>query len=866
MKRAALLLGLISLVWLVGACSGGSNGGDAGADDLLIELFWAEPATGASPLRVTFTANITGGVAPYYYSWDFTNDGSVDTYVNGEFRRTISVTNNYYYRASDPDVTIYNAVLTVTDSTGDSVTSDPLQVNVLGSSGITLDANNTGATTDNTEWDEISGKVVYVYRSGEPVYFNALPTSGTPPYEYFWDFNADGAVDSTLAEPQYTYTNNTGYTILQTYTLEVTDADGEKVLWTGLFELQPSEESVIPDPSDFAIVLSADPEIDGADGIYIRFDPTGGNLNVPIEPQLDISVTVDQNSGGGTPPFEYYWDFENDGALDSQAQSPSIPYYDAERKILINPYMHDVDVKDFVLRCMVIDSSGRVQSVYVPIEVERWDSLDPIVVDATYGVLDGAAYAGGTPRPYAEVTSRVDPTDVMFEFGISGSTGDYELQFDADGDGNPDQIDLDGDGTLDEMTNDWYTLASGVVSFKVPYLSADYFPTMVTIRGVDTAGNAASTKTFNMPVSLVALEEIEIDAGVLVPRRDHGMAAAWTASGNVLTERQLIIAGGREGTSVLNSVQHISQAYTPPADAGDLEELAATTVTTRSASLNQPRYSSVMWSLNPEAGNGAQIRIHGGANVINGMLLSNELSAGGSGAVPWSVISETRIPGYYKLMNAAGTYVPTQGYFVIAGGLNQPTDEANPVVNRKLLAYDPVFDSYSDMTNMSNGRFDCSVAFANGLIYVIGGREANRGTVATVEIYNPATGGWNTYASNMLEPRSGAVCQVIGGKIYMIGGVQWPDDASDPILSETAEVFNPATGVWSYTLPMPNAIFNTNAHKMASVAAPSPGGVSGGTASTNAIVVFGGEGYEDAEDGSMGEVNRLFEFTYFYEQ
>jgi len=874
-KRAALLLGLISLLWLAGACSGGgSSTNDPEAGPLNIELLWAEPATGASPLRVVFTANITGGVAPYYYSWDFTNDGSVDTYINGEFKRTVSVANNYYFRASDPDVTVYNAVLTVTDSVGTAVTSDPVQVNVLGTQAIDVNPEQTGAWSDETEWDEVAERLIYVYEHGVPVYFRAAPISGTPPYSYHWDFDADGTIDSTLAAPQNIYTNTTGFPQLVRYTLEIIDANDERILWEGYLDLQPEIPDINQDQRPFDIVIMSTPEINPNDGmIHIQYDPLGGGVNVDEEPKLDISVIVNTNGGGGAPPFEYYWDFEDDGSLDSQALSPTIPYYDFERNILINPYLSQEEVKMFNLRCMVIDSAGRIQTEVIPIEVTQYRGLDPILVVPTYGVSENSTFL--EPRvPFAEAqSSRATVTEVMFDFDISGSTGVYEFQFDLDGDGNPDDvagINFDDDTENDDvMVGGWYKMyGNDKLNFAVPYQGVDYFPTEVSIRGVDTAGNAASVVTYQMPVSIVTRTPIPLDDGELDPRRDHQITANWTiemstANGQRIAEREITIAGGRRGTSVLNSVQRLIQTYDPATENGKIEELNFTGASDRSP-MNQERHSSVMWTLNPDTGPGAQIRIHGGENVINGLLQSNESSTGGAGAIPWTVLGEILVPDYFPLKSMAGTYAAGENMYVMAGGLHQPADEDNPVASRRLISYDPVFDAYGHMSNMSAGRYDCGIAYANGMIYVIGGREAGGTSVATMETYNPTTGAWNTFSPQMQEARSGAICQVIDGKVYMIGGAYWPSDEADPIILDTAEVFNPATGVWSYTLPLPNDIYNQNAHKMASVAVPSPGGVNATGGFLNSIVCFGGEGFDDASDTSMGELNRLYEFTYFH--
>ncbi len=68
------------------------------------------PVSGPIPLTVAFTATASGGVAPYNYDWDFTNDGTYDaTNVSSS-----SVQNTNIYSATGS----YTARVLVTDSAG----------------------------------------------------------------------------------------------------------------------------------------------------------------------------------------------------------------------------------------------------------------------------------------------------------------------------------------------------------------------------------------------------------------------------------------------------------------------------------------------------------------------------------------------------------------------------------------------------------------------------------------------------------------------------------------------------------------------------------------------------------------------------
>jgi len=75
--------------------------------------------------------------------------------------------------------------------------------------------------------------------------FTSSVSEGNSPYEYQWDFNNDGEVDSTSANPSYTYTEIGNYTIV----LSVEDSIGN--IGEEYFSIQ---------------VLSADANINGEDG------------------------------------------------------------------------------------------------------------------------------------------------------------------------------------------------------------------------------------------------------------------------------------------------------------------------------------------------------------------------------------------------------------------------------------------------------------------------------------------------------------------------------------------------------------------------------------------------------------------------
>jgi PKD repeat protein len=145
--------------------------------------FSAAPLAGEAPLTVSFTD--TSGGSPTQWAWDFQNDGVVDsTARNPQFTYTVPG--------------IYSVKLTVSNAHG----SD----------------------------DEVKADLVTVATPPPPTAptaaFSAAPLAGTAPLQvqftdassgaptsWAWDFQNDGVVDSTVANPQFTYTAPGTYSV-----------------------------------------------------------------------------------------------------------------------------------------------------------------------------------------------------------------------------------------------------------------------------------------------------------------------------------------------------------------------------------------------------------------------------------------------------------------------------------------------------------------------------------------------------------------------------------------------------------------------------------------------------------------------------
>lgn len=117
--------------------------------------------------------------------------------------------------------------------------------------------------------------------------------------------------------------------------------------------------------------------------------------------------------------------------------------------------------------------------------------------------------------------------------------------------------------------------------------------------------------------------------------------------------------------------------------------------------------------------------------------------------------------------------------------------------------YNPATGKWTLTGNMSVPRVDHdAVLLQNGQVLVAGGYNSGPGYLATAELYNPATGKW-TATGSMTTGRAGFVMKLLAnGQVLAAGG--------DGFLT-SAELYNPATGTWSATSSMSSGIVTNTA-------------------------------------------------------
>ncbi len=130
------------------------------------------------------------------------------------------------------------------------------------------------------------------------------------------------------------------------------------------------------------------------------------------------------------------------------------------------------------------------------------------------------------------------------------------------------------------------------------------------------------------------------------------------------------------------------------------------------------------------------------------------------------------------------------GLIYILGAQNATEAAKNSV-------YDPVNDNWTDLADIPQPITLPMCAAVDGKIYVIGGQLGGTPTrTGLVQVYNPATPGWESGFASMPTPRSDAAVAVVGGLIVVAGGYDEVNDRAE------VEAYDPATDTWITLAPL----------------------------------------------------------------
>ena len=118
--------------------------------------------------------------------------------------------------------------------------------------------------------------------------------------------------------------------------------------------------------------------------------------------------------------------------------------------------------------------------------------------------------------------------------------------------------------------------------------------------------------------------------------------------------------------------------------------------------------------------------------------------------------------------------------------------------------YDPQLDQWTNLPPMSTARDEVAVCALNGLLYACGGYDASYFRLSSVEVFNPALAAWSAVAP-MPAARRSACAAALGGRVYVCGGYPF---------TEMMVSYDPAADVWREE---PSMHYARNDHDVASV-------------------------------------------------
>jgi N-acetylneuraminic acid mutarotase len=210
---------------------------------------------------------------------------------------------------------------------------------------------------------------------------------------------------------------------------------------------------------------------------------------------------------------------------------------------------------------------------------------------------------------------------------------------------------------------------------------------------------------------------------------------------------------------------------------------------------------ALSWSGNPEyESRNATIKVVGSGTELITINVYQEAKT--LIQFEWEFKSEMPTARSYSAPHA----IVYENKFYVIGGANA---DFEPLDNVEV--YDPGSDSWTPVKPMLKARWGHTAEIVGEKIYVMGGCPTKLGDATSdMEVYDPATDTWE-HAGAMPLARLGAASCTVEGKIYVLGG-RTAEPGGDYYAS--MDRYDPSTNKWVTLSPMPTP----NAYFAASVA------------------------------------------------
>ena len=158
----------------------------------------------------------------------------------------------------------------------------------------------------------------------------------------------------------------------------------------------------------------------------------------------------------------------------------------------------------------------------------------------------------------------------------------------------------------------------------------------------------------------------------------------------------------------------------------------------------------------------------------------------------WSLAGSMAAPRYDH-----GIALLQNGQVLVTAGRNV-WDHSVLLASSEL--YDPSVGTWSVTGSLNTARFGFGnlVTLNNGNVLIAGGTDTSgSGDFSSVEVYEPIAGIWS-YTGNLNTPRRRATLTLLNdGRVLIAGGAYGGPNGNRFLAS--AEIYDPATGIWSFT-------------------------------------------------------------------
>lgn len=247
------------------------------------------------------------------------------------------------------------------------------------------------------------------------------------------------------------------------------------------------------------------------------------------------------------------------------------------------------------------------------------------------------------------------------------------------------------------------------------------------------------------------------------------------ATATLLASGKILVVGGIhsefEGQSFASSVLASAELYDP-----------ATGIWQPTGSMSTPRYRHTA-TLLPSG----KVLVVGGGNSpsLETAVVQDSAEIYDPETETWSLVAPFGDNGVWR---HTATLLPNGKVLVVGGSLGSTL--------KTCKLYDPVADTWQTAARMEYARqLHTATLLPSGLVLITGGH--NGVFVGPSEIYDPQTDSWRITGSLNTPVWDHTTTLLTSGKVLTFGGSNFVGPFS--VVYMKAEIFDPATGTWTYT-------------------------------------------------------------------